>query len=85
MDTELLSYPSELLPPGTDPSLWLRYLRGTRAFDVEWGKGSRCLENPHGVRCRCGGRLGVCPMFRAIEKIAEEIGGEVRKMVRALS
>jgi len=85
MDTELLSYPSELLPPDTDPGLWLRYLRGTRAFDVEWGQGSRCPENPRGARCRCGSRLVIgCQIFRTIEKIAEEIGGEVRRMVRGI-
>ena len=87
MDLELLHYPPHLIPRDVDGHLWLRYLRGSRAFDNLWGEGKRCPNNPQGTRCAClpgvtGGQY--CEVWKRLEELADAIGGTARAMVQGM-
>ncbi len=76
MDLDLLSYPSELIPEGVEPSLWLRYLKGSRAYDNLYSQGQRCPGNPNGARCQCLiPKEKICLVWIRLAEIADQIGG----------
>ncbi len=82
MDSELLNYNSDI-PPDVDPSIWIRYLKGTREFDLLWGKQLRCPKNEEHVRCRCTTptKSDYCRYFKGVAQLAEQIGGPVAAMI----
>lgn len=85
MDPDVLSYPAHLIPSGVAPQLWLRWLKGTRAFDDLWGQGQRCPKNPAGARCRCsvpGPRY--CQIWTRLEELGRQIGGVEAEIVAGM-
>jgi len=76
MDLDILTYPKDLIPEGVSADLWLRYLKGVRAWDDLYTQGQRCPGNPDGIRCRCQlPKEQICLVWVRIAEIAEQIGG----------
>ena len=74
-----------LTPPGVDPELWQRFLRGTKAFDNLYGAGKRCPSNSDGARCICLiPQKDYCKYFIGVVALAEEIGGATAELVRKM-
>jgi len=86
VDLSLLTYPKDLVPEGVDPSLWVRYIRGVRAWDDLYGKGERCPGNPEGIRCGCLiPTEQICLIYVRVAEIAAKIGGWMGEHVGGLS
>ena len=85
MDLSLLTYPAELIPDGVDASLWIRYLKGTRAWDDLCTKGQSCPGNPDGIRCGCLlPENQICLIWGRVAEIAGQIGGWTAEHVGGL-
>ena len=85
MDLAILSSAPGTIPEGTDPALWVRYVRGSRAFDQLYGSGSRCPNNQAGARCRCDiPRDEICRYWHGVEGIAKQIGGVVAEITEKM-
>lgn len=83
MDPAILQAPPGSIPAEVDGSLWIRYLKGARAFDQLWGKGNRCPNNKAGTRCLCDiPRDDYCKFYKGVVGLAEQIGGVTAEMVR---
>lgn len=69
-----------------DPSLWARYIRGSRAFDDLYSAGARCPSNHTGARCLCKEpKREICKYSQAVFKLAEEIGGATWEVVQKIN
>ncbi len=76
MDLSILTYPAELIPEDVDASLWVRYLKGTRAWDDLYTLRQRCPGNPNGIRCQCLiPKDKICLIWGKVAEIADQIGG----------
>ena len=85
MDLELLTYPEELIPDGVQPSLWLRYLKGSKALDNLYTHGQRCPCNPDGIRCLCLiPKEQICLIWVRVAELAEQIGGWTAEHVEGM-
>jgi len=85
MDLSILTYPKDLIPEGVDASLWLRYLKGTKALDNLYSQGLRCPGNPDGIRCRCLlPKDKICLIWVRVAELAEQIGGWTGEHVEGL-
>ena len=76
MNIDVLTYPPELVPDGVDPEAWIRWLKGTRAFDELWGKGARCPSgNSNGAACTCERpREKLCQIWQRLEDVSLDVG-----------
>ena len=85
MNLDILTYPKDLIPEGVEPALWLRYIKGVRAWDESHGKGQRCPSNKDGIRCGCLlPEKQICLIWGRVAEIASAIGGWTAEHVRGL-
>jgi len=85
MDLAVLTYPRELIPEGVDASLWVRYIRGVRAWDDLYGKGQRCPGNLDGIRCGCLiPEKQICLIWVRVAEIASDMGGWTAEHVKEI-
>ena len=85
MDLALLTYPKDLIPEGVSADLWLRYLRGTQAYDKLTTQGIRPPCNPDGIRCLCLlPKDQVCLIWVRVAELAEQIGGWTAEHIRGV-
>jgi len=86
MDLSLLTYPAELIPEGVEPALWVRYLKGVRAWDSCYTAKQRCPGNPNGIRCQCLiPKDKICLIWGKVAEIADQIGGWTAEHVGGLN
>ena len=85
MDLSILTYPKDLIPEGVSPSLWVRYLKGVRAWDDLYTLKQRCPGNPNGIRCQCLiPKDKICLIWGKVAEIADQIGGWTAEHVGGL-
>ena len=85
MDLALLTYPKELIPEGVSADLWLRYLKGSRAWDELCKQGHRCPGNPDGIRCLCLlPKDKICLIWARVAELAEQVGGWTAEHVEGM-
>jgi hypothetical protein len=82
MDLAVLESPPDTLPPDVDPQLWLRYVKGAKAFDLLYGSGKRCPNNGQGTRCKCDiPKQDYCRYFCGVADLAKQIGGATAEII----